>query len=178
MYRQKLRNFLNQREVKKIKTLCRAADSDEKLFWKLIKGKPSSSEMSAFLVNGNLLTDKDMIHDVWTDHFEVLRTPSENHNFDSDFLTSAADTVHELFISFSNDPDGPLCEPLRYQEVAFVCSRLKSRISGVQIDYEHIRFAGPLLWKLLFQLFQNFFTNFSACDSLKTDVLIAPFAFY
>ena len=48
VYRQKLRNFLNQREVEKIKTFGHAADSDEKLFWKLIKGQRSSSQLSAF----------------------------------------------------------------------------------------------------------------------------------
>ena len=77
-----------------------------------------------YLVDDNLLTDKDVIRDMWADHFEVLGTPSENDDFDSDFLTSVADTVQELLISFSNDPDGPLCVPLRYEEVAFVCSRL------------------------------------------------------
>ena len=56
--------------------------------------------------------------------FEVLGTPSKNNNFDGDFLTSVADTVQELLISSSNDPNGPLCEPLRYEEVAFLCSRL------------------------------------------------------
>ena len=78
-------------------------------------------------------------------------------------------------ISFNNYPDGPLCEPLRYEDVAFVCSRLKSGISGVQIDYEHFRFAGSPLWKFLFQLFQNFFINFSACASLKTGVILPLF---
>ena len=97
------------------------------------------------MVNGNLLTDKDMIRDMWADHFEVLGTPSENDNFDGDFLTSVADTVQEPLIYFSNDPNGPLCEPLRCEEVAFVCSRSKSEISGVQLDYEHIRSAGPPL---------------------------------
>ena len=131
--------------------------------------------MSAFLINGSLLTDKDMNRDMWADHFKVLRTPSENDNFDGDFLTSVVDTVQELLMSFSNDPSGSLCELHRYEEVAFVCSRLKLGISGVQIDNEHIQLAGPPLWKLLFQLFQNFFTNFPACDSLKRGVILPLF---
>ena len=73
--------------------LCRAADSGEQLFWKLIKGHRSLFQMSAFLVNGNLLTDKDRIRDMWADHFEVLGTLSENENFDGYFLTSAENTV-------------------------------------------------------------------------------------
>ena len=48
---------------------------------------------------------------------------------------------------------------------------LKLGVSGVEIDYEHIRYAGPPLWKLLFQLYQNYFDNFSVCDSLLTGVI-------
>ena len=33
--------------------------------------------MSAFLVNGNLLTDRNVIRDMWADHFEALGTPTE-----------------------------------------------------------------------------------------------------
>ena len=36
-YRQKLRNFLEQREADKIRKLHNAANSNEKLFWKLLK---------------------------------------------------------------------------------------------------------------------------------------------
>ena len=42
-YRSKLRDFLNHLEVDKIKILCNAADCNEKLFWKLLKGQKSFS---------------------------------------------------------------------------------------------------------------------------------------
>ena len=38
-YRWSLRKFLNQLECARIKKLCSAADSDKKLFWKLLKVK-------------------------------------------------------------------------------------------------------------------------------------------
>ena len=47
-------------------------------------------------------------------------------------------------------------------------------ISGVDVDYEHIGFAGPPLWKHLFQLYQNFFTNSSVPESVLTGVIL-PF---
>ena len=59
------------------------ADCNEKLFWKLLKGQKSFSKMSAFLVNGNLLTDRNVIRDMWADHFEALGTPTENEYFDN-----------------------------------------------------------------------------------------------
>ena len=52
-YRLLLRNFLNNLESDKVKKLCNAAESDEKLFWKLVKGQRSTSQMSAFLVRTN-----------------------------------------------------------------------------------------------------------------------------
>ena len=70
-YRSKLRDFLNHPEADKIKSLCNAADCNEKLFWKLLKDQKSFSKMNAFLVNGNLLTDRNVIRDMWADHFEA-----------------------------------------------------------------------------------------------------------
>ena len=74
-----------------------------------------------------------------------------------------------------NGPSSDLCEPLVYEEVESACASLKAGISGVEIDYEHIRFAGPPLWKLLFQLYQDFFMNHSFCEFLLTGVILPPF---
>ena len=68
-------SFLNQLESDRVTKLCSAADSDEKLFWKVLKGQKSSSQMSAFLVNGSLITDINEIRNMWADHFEALGTP-------------------------------------------------------------------------------------------------------
>ena len=174
-YRKKLRIFLNQCEADKITKLCNAAESNGKLFWKLMKRQRSSSQMSAFVVNGELLTDKNKIRDMWADHFEALVSPSEIETFDKDFFNKVSDSVRESLFSFSTDPGGVLSEPLEYKEIAHVCSTLKLGVSGVEIDYEHIRFAGPPFWKLLFQLYQTFFNNFSVCDSLLTGVILPLF---
>ena len=54
-------------------------------------------------------------------------------------------------------PLGLSCEPLDHDEVACVCSKLKLGVTGLCVDYEHIRFVGPPLWRLLFELYQNFY---------------------
>ena len=76
--------FLNQLEVQKIDRLCTAAETDEKLFWKLLKGQRNSSQMNAFLVEGKL-SDVDQIREMWANHFEALGTPFASSNFDNDF---------------------------------------------------------------------------------------------
>ena len=90
-------------------------------------------------------------------------------------LTKAS--LQKLLIVFMRClvPNGILCEPLEYEEVARVCSISKLGVSGVETDYEHIRYAGPPLWKLLFQLYQNYFDNFFICDSLLTGVILPLF---
>ena len=70
---------------------------------------------------------------------------------------------------------GVLSEPLSYEEVAKVCSSLKSGISGVTLDYEQIRFAGPPLWHILHELYGHFFPNFTVPKSLKTELIVPLF---
>ena len=88
---------MDQTEADRIRKLCHAAESNEKLFWKLVKSQHSSSQMSAFLVNGDLLTDKKAIRAMWADHFEALGTPSEIATFDKGFFTKVTDSVREVF---------------------------------------------------------------------------------
>ena len=174
-HRQKLREFLNQSETDRIRDLCNAAKSNDNLFWKLIKGQRSSSQMSAVLVGGKLIIDKNSIRNIWVDHFEFLGKPSSNANFDSNFLVKVANTVQYLFGSFTDDPSGTLSERLKYEEVGDVFSKLKMGISGADVDYEHIRFAGPSPWKLLFKLYQNFFTDSLVSESVLTGVILPLF---
>ena len=59
--------------------------------------------MGAFLVNDKLLTDKNLIREMWADHFEALGAPAENAHFDNGFLDTVARGVQEIFISCTND---------------------------------------------------------------------------
>ena len=120
-YYSKLRDFLNHLEADKIENFCNAADCNEKLSWKLLKGQKSFSRMSAFLVNGNLLTDRNVIRDMWADHFEALGTPTENEYFDNAFLSRVVSGVREIFDSCTNNPFRVLCEPLRPGETSQHC---------------------------------------------------------
>ena len=99
----------------------------------------------------------------------------DNAHFDNGFLDTVARGVQEIFISCTNDCTGALSQPFEYEEVAHICTNLMAGVSGVSIDYEHIRFAGPPLWKHLFQLYKKFFENCSVCESLKTRVILPLF---
>ena len=115
--------------------------------------------MNAFLVDGNLLTDKNKICEMWADHFESLGTPSDSSNFDNDFYHGVTTRVHDVLKTCIEDPSRALCDPLEYEEVAHVCLKLKPGVASISTDYEHIRYAGPPLWKALFCLYRVFFES-------------------
>ena len=50
-----------------------------------------------------------------------------------------------------------------------------SKIPQIMIDYEHVPFAGPLPWKHLFCLLQEFFLKGSICSTLKTGIILPLF---
>ena len=123
--------------------------------------------MSAFLVNGSLITDINQIRNMWADHFEVLRTPSESATYDNGFAAQVSAHVKETFEACLDDPEGILNEPLTYDEIANVCSKLKPGVCGVFLDYEHIRYA-VLLFGISFSCcIKNAFANFLSLRILK-----------
>ena len=115
-----------------------------------------------------MLTDKNNIRGMWAEHFENLGTPSTNINSDSTFLDRVSASVQEFVTSCKNDPVEDLNEPLTYGEVANVCSKLKSEVSGVLIDYQYVRFAGPALWNFLFELYNDVSTKLQLMNLSKS----------
>ena len=108
-------------------------------------------------------------------HFEDLGKPSVSPCFHHEFSDRVAIRVRNIFASCQSELSGILNEPPQYQEAFNVCSKLKSGVSGVLIDYEHIHFGGPILWKLLHDLYQVFFNKCSVCTTLRTDLVLPLF---
>ena len=131
--------------------------------------------MSAFLVNGRLITNENDKGDMWADHFEALGTPTINLNFNNEFADLISTHVQTISQNCTSDSTGALSGPLTYEKVASVCSNLKSGISGVLLDYEHVRYAGLSLWRLLFHMYQQFFENSVVCKSLKIGIILPLF---
>ena len=55
--------------------------------------------MTAFLVDGKVITDKKQILDMWADHFEALGTPSVSARYDNDVCTRIATSVKDILTS-------------------------------------------------------------------------------
>ena len=165
----------NGKDHDKIKRLCDASESNEKLFWKLVKSQRSSSQMSAFLVDGIMITDKTDILNMWAYHFETLGTPSDNVTYDESFFQKVSCRVNELFSIFSGNLERILSEQLSYKEVWNICDKLKQGVTGIPFSYEHITFAGPDTWFYLFKLYERYFSECRTCSSIKSGQILPLF---
>ena len=166
-YRLALRKFLNQLEIDRVRKFCLAAETDEKMFWRLLRAQRPASQMSAFLVNGSLITKENDIRNMWRTILKHWVPLQLIFNFDNEFADLISTHVQTIFQNCTSDSTGALSGPLTYEEIANVCSNLKPGVSGILLDYEHIRYAGPSLWRLLFHLYQQFFESSVVCKSLN-----------
>ena len=114
-YHLALRKFFSQFEIDRVRKLCLAAETDEKMFWRLLRAQRSSSQMSTFLVNASLITKENDIRDIWADHFEALGTPTFNLNFDNEFADLISTHVQNIFQNCTSDSTGALSGPLTYE---------------------------------------------------------------
>ena len=112
---------------------------------------------------------------MWADYFEALGTPSESATYDNGFAALVSAHVKETVEACLDDPGGILNEPLTYDEIANVCSKMKPGVCGVLLDYKHIRYAGPPLWNLLFILYQECFCQFSVSKNIKKLIILPLF---
>ena len=104
-----------------------------------------------------------------------MGTPSESATYDNGFAAQVSAHVKESFEACLDDPGGILNEPLTYDEIANFCSKLKPGVFGVLLDYEHIRYAGPPLWNLLFILYQECFCQFSVPKNIRKGIILPLF---
>ena len=84
-YRKIVRSELKLERDTRITELCTAIKADENSFWKLIKGKRSSTQFGSFLVDGELTNSPVEIINMWFEHFKSLGIPSTESHYDSMF---------------------------------------------------------------------------------------------
>ena len=70
-YRTTVRDELKLERQTRISELCNASEVDEKLSWKLVKGKRPCSQFGSFLIDGKFSSCPDEILSMWFDHFKL-----------------------------------------------------------------------------------------------------------
>ena len=104
---------------------------------------------------------------MWADHFEALGTHSESATYDNGFAAQVSAHVKETFEACLDDPGGILNEPLTYDEIASVCSKLKPVVCGFLLDYERIVMLVLLFGISFSYCIKNAFANFLSQKVLK-----------
>ena len=101
--------------------------------------------------------------------------PSYSDSYDSNFFNRVTGCVKEIFEICISDNNGVSSANPSYDEVASVCANLPLDKSGISLSYEHIRFGGPSLWKVLHKLFTKFFADMGVPTLLKTTLILPLF---
>ena len=106
----------------RITELCTAVEIVEKSFWKLIRGKRSSTQFGSFLVDSKLTNSPVEIINMCFEHFKCLGIPSTQSHYDTMFCDFVTNTVVQKIASdvsnHSNQFD--LNSPIEESEVVSV----------------------------------------------------------
>ena len=115
------------------------------------------------MIDGNLSSSPVEIINMWFEHFKRLGIPSTHNHYDSSFCDFVANAVvtkcKSVLTGKSNSFDINI--PIEESEVVSVCKSLTGGIPGgiCQTTYEHIKFGGPLLWNVLYKLYNQMFES-------------------
>ena len=145
-----LRHFVIPQENEQIKTLCKASEVDEKLFWQMLKGSTAQRKTTCFIKNDKLINTSSEILDMWASHSSALGKPTIDPCYNEEFRQhielsvkqTLDDCLHTLTCS-----EGLFT----YDIVTEVCLGLKNGVAGGpdMTTYEHIKFGGSVLWNTL-----------------------------
>ena len=123
------------------KTLCKASEVDEKLFWQMLKGSRAQRKTTCFLENDKLINTNPETLDMWASHFSALGKstihPCFNEEFRQHIELSVKQTLDDCLRTLT-------CSEglFTYDIVKEVCLGLKNGVAGGpdMTTYEHIKF--------------------------------------
>ena len=134
------------------------AQLDEREFWYLLKKKSKTENKIGALKDkdGNIITDKHKIAELWHEHFQTLSRPNDNNSYDSEFKAEVNQCINKHCQDRNEDEsDILLNHPVLTDEVKNVCDKLKSgKAPGVDgLQNEHLKYGGITLYKMLACIF-------------------------
>ena len=100
-YRTTVRDELKLERQTRISELCNTSEVDEKLFWKLVKGKRPCSQFGSFLIDGKFSSCPDEILSMWFNHFKSLGLTDYNISYDNAFKEHIEKQVFDKLLSIN-----------------------------------------------------------------------------
>ena len=155
-FRRKHRQTIERYMKNQFEEIDKLAEVNSSLFWHHINSrrkKSASTPGSNINFGGNNVYSEREITDEWARYFSKLYTPSESCAFDEPFKQTVCDTVRRLNHE-AYEPESSVISISSEEVEAAVKLTHKGKACGDDgIFYEHILFAGVVLYKMLSNLF-------------------------
>ena len=155
-FRRKHRQTIERYMKNQFEEIDKLAEVNSSLFWDHINSrrkKSASTPGSNINFGGNNVYSEREITDEWARYFSKLYTPSESCAFDEPFKQTVCDTVRRLNHE-AYEPESSVISISSEEVEAAVKLTHKGKACGDDgIFYEHILFAGVVLYKMLSNLF-------------------------
>lgn len=151
------------------------AEVDSGMFWREVnrrRKKTASQAGSEIKFNGRVIRDPQNIANEWGKYFRELYTPSQNVAFDSSFKSSICNELENIM---SQNVTENLNEHIVYETDIEAATRLckKGKACGDDnIFYEHIIYGGPIVCKVLANLFTSMLKLSYAPAQMKRGIII------
>ena len=165
------KRYENEEVMQAIKT----AELDRNAFWRLVNHAKKGQIRGISAIKRK---DKTVVHDLpdvlqtWADHFSSIGTPKEADNYDQHFY----DEVSDLVSRYNNldDVDGFLEQPFSTYEISKAIGTLHSnKAPGYdEITAEHLKYAGPVMTDILYDLFKAIIDNEYIPDGFRRGVQV------
>ena len=126
---------------------------------------------------GNIISEPERVSDLWQEHFSSLGQPSENVAYDQEFKTLVECKLKEYCASLEEMAENVLNEPITVDEVKRVCTKLKlgKAQDYTALSYEHLKYAGNSVYKVIAYLFNRIVTDEYIPDVFKRGITLALF---
>ena len=153
-YRKAQRRAVWEYERKEFDDIANSIELDHETFWKLIKTKvrrkKKKQKVVALEVDNAVLTNPQVVADLWANYYEKLATPPEHE--DQEEMKSKVD---EILKNSEDMYDYTFNSSITAEEITSVINTLpKGKSPGIDgITYEHIKYGGEIIVELLLKLF-------------------------
>ena len=117
------------------------------------------------MVDGRLTSSPQEIIEMWFNHFKILGSFGQDVSFDENFRDHVTTSVcRELSSDLNHDENlKSLNKQIELSEIVSVCKDLTDGTAGGvdQTVYEHVKYGGLDLWKILHVLYNKMFDSAS-----------------
>ena len=131
------------------------------------------------MIDGRLTNSPQEIIEMWFNHFKILGCFRQDTSFDENFRDHVATSVFRELTSDLNHDENlkSLNKQIGLSEIVSVCKDLTDGTAGEvdQTVYEHVKYGGSDLSKILHVLYNKMFDSVSVPSGSVTGIILPLF---